>query len=80
MTGILNALDFIINTITSVWEFFTGIVEHTILLVRYVSAATAMAFQCVFSMPSWLQVFGLVTVTISVLYVILGRQGGNSND
>lgn len=80
MQGILNAFDFIISTIKSVWAFFIGIVENLILLVKYIGKALVLAGQCVSEMPTWLQVFATVTISVSVLYLILGREGGKSDD
>lgn len=80
MQGILNAFDFIISTIKSVWDFFVGIVENLILLVTYIGKALVLAGQCVAQMPTWLQVFATVTISVSVLYLILGRDGGKSDD
>lgn len=79
MQGILDGIDFIIATIKSVWEFFTGLVENLILLVKYIGKALSLATQCVAEMPTWLQVFALVTISVSILYLILGREGGKSN-
>ena len=79
MKGILNAFDFIISTIKSVWAFFMGIVDNTILLVKYVGKALSLAYECVEQMPAWLQIFAFVTISVSVLYLILGREGGKSN-
>lgn len=80
MQGILNAFDFIISTIKSVWAFFMGIVDNTILLIKYIGKALELAYDCIAQMPSWLQAFAFVTVSVSVLYLILGREGGKSND
>lgn len=80
MRGILNALDFILSTIKSVWDFFIGLVENLILLVKYIGKALVLAGQCIAEMPTWLQVFATLTVSVSVLYLILGRQGGKSDE
>lgn len=79
MQGILNAFDFIISTIKSVWDFFMGIVDNTILLVKYITKALVLAGQCIADMPTWLQIFATVSVSIAVLYLILGREAGKSD-
>lgn len=79
MQGILNALDFILSTIKSVWGFFVGIVENLILLVKYIGKAIGLATQCILEMPTWLQVFAFLTLSVSVLYLVLGREGGKSD-
>lgn len=79
MQGILNAFDFIISTIKSVWAFFMGIVENTILLVKYITKALILADECIAQMPIWLQIFAIVSISVAILYLILGREGGKSN-
>lgn len=78
MQGILNAFDFIINTIRSVWGFFTGLIEQLILLWKVLMHGFRLAIDCLLTMPDWLQAFGFITVGISVMYLILNRNGGKS--
>lgn len=79
MQFIVDAFDFIINTIKSGWSFFTSLIDNLILLVKYVVKASQLAFECVLEMPSWIQVFGILTISVSILYLILGREGGKSD-
>ena len=76
MDFLFSFVDFITNTINSVWSFFTGIVDNTILLLKYIGVASRMAYQLVDTLPAWLKAFGTVTVIVSILYMILGRNTG----
>lgn len=68
--------NWLINFINQIWDFITDSIERLILLVKYVGLASEVAFNMVFSMPSWLQTFGMITITVSIIYIVLGRQTG----
>lgn len=76
MNYIISFFDWITNVIMSIWDFFVNFLESMILLFQYLGVALSNAFNLVTALPSWLLPFGTVTVTVSVLYVVLGRQAG----
>ena len=53
-----------------------SLIDNLILLVKYLGIAVKMCYDCIAMLPEWLQAFAFLTITISVLYMILGRQGG----
>lgn len=79
MQFILDFIDFLINTISSVWSFFTGLIEDLILFVQYLGMAFTLAASCLFQLPTWLKIFATVTVGVSVMYLIVGRNAGRSS-
>lgn len=79
MEWLVEAFDFIISTITSVWEFFTGLLENIGVMLEYVGIVAELCYSTIASLPSWLQAFGTITILISTLYMILGREGGKSD-
>lgn len=60
------------------WNFVLTFFENMIMLFKYILHSMALATQCILSMPTWLQVFATLTLSVSVLYLIVGRQGGKS--
>lgn len=79
MGFIVDFFDFIINTITSVWSFFTGLVEDLILFVQYLGMAFTLAGECLLQLPAFIKIFGSITVGVSVMYLIVGRTAGRSS-
>lgn len=79
MEWLTDFVDFIINTITSVWDFFTGLLENIGVMLEYLGVVAELCYSTIDSLPTWLQAFGTVTILISILYMILGRQGGKSD-
>lgn len=81
MEFITNFIDWIKNIIDSVVDFFTGFIENLVLLFKYIGIAANMAYDLIAGLPDWLQVFGTVTIVVSVIFMILGREtGGDKSD
>lgn len=81
MEFITNFIDWIKNIIDSVVDFFTGFIENLVLLFKYIGIAASMAYDLIAGLPDWLQVFGTVTIVVSVIFMILGREtGGDKSD
>lgn len=81
MTFITDFIDWIKNLIDTVVDFFTGFIENLVLLFKYIGIAANMAYDLIAGLPDWLQVFGTVTIVVSVIFMILGREtGGDKSD
>lgn len=76
MTFIVDSFEFIINTIKTVWDFFTGILENTLLMLDFISHSMSILTTLVDSMPVWAKSFAFITLFISALYLILNRESG----
>lgn len=76
MQFITDFIDFFVYTIQSVWDFFTGFIDSILMLFDYLDIVAGLCYNLITSMPSWLQTFGIITILICVLYMILGRQTG----
>lgn len=76
-----NFIDWFKNIIDTVWGFLTGFIENLVLLFKYIGIAANLAYQLIAGLPDWLQVFGTVTILVSVIFMILGREtGGDKTD
>lgn len=80
MQYIIDFVDFIYNTVTSLWDMLVGFVQNLILLLQYLGVVANICYSAIATMPGWLQVFGTVTVIVSVLYMILGRSSGGTKE
>lgn len=76
MEFITQFIDSISSMLSAVWDFFSGLIDNFIQLFEYIGVAAKLAYNLVGSLPSWLSAFGLATVLISVIFIILGRQTG----
>lgn len=81
MEFITNFIDWFKSLIDTVVEFFTGFVENLVLLFKYIGIAANLAYNLISGLPDWLQIFGTVTIVVSVIFMILGRDtGGDKTD
>lgn len=76
MKAIIDFIDFLITTIETLWDFFIGLVTNIGTMIKYLGIALNICTSAVASMPGWIQAFGTLTITICVLFVILGRDTG----
>lgn len=80
MQFLIDFADFIINTVTTVWDFFMSIINNLILMIKYLGIALGIGTSAIASMPTWIQAFGTLTITVSVIYILLGRQTGGKKE
>ena len=81
MDFLIDFVDSISSMLGAVWDFFSGLIENFIQFFEYLGTAAALAYNLVASLPTWLSAFGLATVLISVIFIVLGRQtGGQKSD
>lgn len=78
MRAIINAFDFLINTIRTLWDFFVSTLQNLLMLFKYLGVVADLSYSAIESMPTWLQTFGVLTIVVSILYMILGRDTGGS--
>lgn len=78
MEFINNFIDGLTGIIEAVYGFFSGFIDNFIMLFKYIGIASTTAYNLVASLPTWLQAFGTVTVLISVIFMILGRETGGA--
>lgn len=76
MDAILDWFDWLSDVIESVFDWFTGFLEKTMNLFEYLGQATELTGSLIAALPPWLQIFGTITITVSVIYMILGRSSG----
>lgn len=76
MQFLIDSFDFIVNTIKTVWDFFTSILTNTAKMLDYITVVANLAYSLIASLPLWLKSFATITIFISILYLILNRESG----
>lgn len=78
MGFIIDFIEFIGSTIQSVWSFFTGSVRNLLNLIKYLGIAFKFCVDFIGTLPDFVQAFAMMTITVIVLYQVLGRDKGGS--
>ena len=76
MDAILDWFDWFSEVITSVFDWFSDFLENLLNLFKYLGQAVELTGGIISTLPDWLQVFGTITITVSVIFIILGRSTG----
>ncbi len=76
MGEIIDSLNWLIDVIASVFDWFSDFLENTMKLFGYLGQAVELTGSLIAALPTWLQAFGTITITVSVIYIILGRSSG----
>lgn len=76
MDAVLDWFDWVSDVIESVFDWFTDFLENLMNLFDYLGQAVELTGSLIAAFPPWLQIFGTITITVSVIYIILGRSSG----
>lgn len=79
MEAISQGFQWLIDTITQIWEFFMSMLSGIMLAFRYLFVIMELAIQTIGNLPDWLQAFGIITISITVMYFVIGREAGKSD-
>lgn len=76
----------IVQYFSNIWYFITTIAKfiwHTItnigVFIDYANEINTFVLEFIDTMPTFIQYFALITLLISILFVLLGRSGGKSS-
>lgn len=79
MKGILSALKWFIDIIKLLFNTLMNIFKILGKVFQILFQIVNIAFTTILSMPTWLQAFMVITIIVSVMYVVLGRESGKSD-
>lgn len=79
MGFIIDFVDFLISTIRTVWDFFIQTVNELISFVKIIVSSIGIFTSTISTLPSWLKMFGVVTLGVCIAYLLVGRDAGKSN-
>ena len=80
MQYIIDFIGSLSDMLKSIWDFFLSTLDNLMMLFDYLGIVAQLCYDLIDSLPSWLKSFGLLTVLVSVLYMILGRPTGGSKE
>lgn len=61
------------------FDIIMSIFETLAMVLRYLFTIVSLAFEVIVSFPSWLKAFAVITLSISICYIIIGRNAGKSD-
>lgn len=79
MKGIINSFKWLINFFKTIFNIISTIFETIATAFRYLITIVQLAIGTINTLPTWLKAFALITLSISIVYFIIGRQTGKSD-
>lgn len=76
LSAIVDGFKWLIDFFETIFEVITNFISSLLNLFGYISSATSLAYNLISTMPTWVSGFALITVSVLVLYMILGRRAG----
>lgn len=74
--SIVNSFEWLVETVTTLFEFVSDFIANLFTFFQYLTLSVAGATNLVLTLPPWLQAFGTICITVSVIYMIVGRKAG----
>lgn len=76
LDSIINGFNWFVDTFQSIWNFITSLFSGLVSMLQMIPQVVSMVTGTIGYLPSVLAVFATLTITVSVLYLILGRNSG----
>ena len=76
LDSIINGFNWLVDTFQSIWNFITSLFSGLVSMLQMIPQVVSMVTGTIGYLPSVLAVFATLTITVSVLYLILGRNSG----
>lgn len=80
MEAITEAIENLIEFIETLWNLISHILSGITVAFDILGRIVTMAVEFILTTPAYIQSFMLVTITISVVYFIIGRSTGKSDN
>jgi hypothetical protein len=77
--ALISGVQWLIDTITLLFNFIFNIFDTIGMVFTYVGTIIQVATNFILTLPSWLQAFGLITLAICSIYIVVGREAGKSD-
>lgn len=78
MKGILSGLKNILDFIKLFARFMNNMLNNTWKVLKWVGAVASKTGAIILTLPDYIQIFATITITVCILYLILGRSHGKS--
>ncbi len=79
MKGIINGVSTLIKTIKLLFNVIMNIFSTIAMVFRYLITIVELAFNAIITLPPWIKSFCVITISISIAYILIGRNTGKSD-
>ncbi len=76
MKVLISTIKGLFDVVMFAFKAAMGLLNQLVSLIKYLAQALSISLSFISTLPSWLTTFATITISISILYIILGREGG----
>lgn len=80
MQAIIDGFNWIISFFKTIFDFIMTTFETLAMVFRYIATIVQLAFTVILTLPTWLQAFGIITISVCSVYIVIGREAGKSKE
>lgn len=77
--AIVSGIKWMIDFFKQLWSFVQNIVNGITTAFQILIKIITMTITTITTLPSWIQGFLMITITITIAYFIIGRNTGKSD-
>ena len=79
MKGVINSFKWLINFFKTIFSLISSIFKTIATAFEYLITIVQLVITTIATLPEWVKAFALITLSISIIYFIIGRQTGKSD-
>ena len=79
MRAVISGFKWLISTIKVLISFLMNFFQAIAMLFVYLIHIINVAFTTIITLPGYIQAFAYITIAISIIYIIVGRNSGKSD-
>ena len=79
MRAIINGFKWLISAIKMIFEFIMNFFKAITMLFEFLYNIINVALTTILTLPPYIQAFAYITIAISIIYIIVGRNTGKSD-
>ena len=80
MKAIVSGIKWIITFFKQLWNFIGTLLKGIAVAFQILGRIITMTLDTIVTLPSWIQGFLIITITITIIYFIVGRNAGKSDE
>lgn len=80
MDAVIDGFNWLIDFFKTIFEFITNIFSTIGIAFQYITTIVKLCYNIIATLPVFLQAFGLITISICAIYIVINRNAGKSKE
>ena len=80
MDAIIDGFNWLIDFFKTIFDFISNIFSTITMAFQYISTIVKLCYKTITTLPNYLQAFGLITISICAIFLVINRNPGKSKE